>query len=652
MAARGARAADGKLPTIGFLGSARAAAQSQWTAAFVQRLRELGWIEGRTVAIEYRWAEGRTERFAEIAAEFVRLKVDVIVTHGTLYRSSQQSRRHRSIPIVFATAGTRLAPVSSRAWRDRAATSPACRASNPILPASGSNSCARSSPVCAGWRSWPMSTIRSPRWRWARFSERPARSASKSPQFEIRRAEDIAPAFEALKGRAEALYVVRDPLMFANRVRINTLALAARLPTMYLVREYVEAGGLMSYGPNCPDLFRRAAEYVDKILRGAKPADLPVEQPTKFDLVINLTTAKALGLDSAADAARPRRRGDRMNAARVARTFRERTPMKLPHRRQFLHLASGAVALPALSRIASAQTYPTRPVRLVVGFAAGQAIDILARLIAQSLSERFGQQFVVENWPGGGGNIATEAVVRAPPDGYTLLAVGSNNMINATLYEKLNFDFIRDIALVASIYRVPQVMEVNPSFPAKTLPELVAYAKANPGKINFASAGNGSVAHVTAELFKMMAGVNMQHVPYRGAAPALTDLLGGQVHLMFDNMPSSIEHIRAGRLRPLAVTATARLEGLPDVPTVADFLPGFETSAWAGIGAPKNTPAEIIDQLNRETNAALADPKLKARVADLGGMVFPLSPAEYEKRVAEETEKWGKVVKFSGARPD
>jgi tripartite-type tricarboxylate transporter receptor subunit TctC len=289
---------------------------------------------------------------------------------------------------------------------------------------------------------------------------------------------------------------------------------------------------------------------------------------------------------------------------------------------------------------------------LVVGFAAGQAIDILARLIAQSLSERFGQQFIVENRPGGGGNIATEAVVRAPPDGYTLLAVGSNNMINATLYEKLNFDFIRDIALVASIYRVPQVMEVNPSFPAKTLPELIAYAKANPGKINFASAGNGSVAHVTAELFKMMAGVNMQHVPYRGAAPALTDLLGGQVHLMFDNMPSSIEHIRAGRLRPLAVTATARLEGLPDVPTVADFLPGFETSAWAGIGAPKNTPAEIIDQLNRETNAALADPKLKARVADLGGMVFPLSSAEYEKRVAEETEKWGKVVKFSGARPD
>ena len=326
--------------------------------------------------------------------------------------------------------------------------------------------------------------------------------------------------------------------------------------------------------------------------------------------------------------------------------------MKLPHRRQFLHLASGAAALPALSADCKCTNLSDAAGAVGRGLRRWQAIDILARLIAQWLSERFGQQFIVENRPGGGGNIATEAVVRAPPDGYTLLAVGSNNMINATLYEKLNFDFIRDIASVAGIYRVPQVMEVNPSFPAKTLPEFIAYAKANPGKINFASAGNGSVAHVTGELFKMMAGVNMQHVPYRGAAPALTDLLGGQVHLMFDNMPSSIEHIRAGRLRPLAVTATARLEGLPDVPTVADFLPGFETSAWAGIGAPKNTPAEIIDQLNRETNAALADPKLKARVADLGGMVFPLSPAEYEKRVAEETEKWGKVVKFSGARPD
>jgi tripartite-type tricarboxylate transporter receptor subunit TctC len=255
--------------------------------------------------------------------------------------------------------------------------------------------------------------------------------------------------------------------------------------------------------------------------------------------------------------------------------------MKLP-RRRFLHLAAGAAALPAgMSRIARAQVYPTRPVRLIVGFAAGQAIDITTRIIGQWLSDRLGQQFIVENRPGGGGNVGTEAVAHAPPDGYTLLAVGSNNMINATLYEKLNYNFIRDIAPVASIARVPQVMEVNPSFPAKTVPEFIAYAKANPGKITFASAGIGSVAHVTGELFKMMTGVNMLHVPYRGAAPALTDLLGGQVDVMFDNMPSSIEHIRAGRLRPLAVTAATRLESLPDTPTVADFIPGFETSAWA-----------------------------------------------------------------------
>jgi tripartite-type tricarboxylate transporter receptor subunit TctC len=325
--------------------------------------------------------------------------------------------------------------------------------------------------------------------------------------------------------------------------------------------------------------------------------------------------------------------------------------MKLP-RRQFLHLAAGAAALPAVSRVARAQAYPSRPVRIIVGFAPGQAIDIVTRIIGQWLSERLGQQFIIENRPGAGGNIATEAVVRAPPDGYTLLAIGSNNMINATLYEKLNYNFIRDIAPVASIYRVSQVMEVNPSFPAKTVPEFIAHAKAHPGEISFASAGNGSVAHVTGELFKMMTGVNMLHVPYRGAPPALTDLIVGQVHVMFDNMPSSIEHIRAGRLRPLAVTATTRLEALPDVPPLADFVPGFETSAWAGIGAPKDTPAEIIDKLNREINGGLVDPKIKARIADLGGMVLALSPTEYGKRIAQETEKWAKVIKFSGAKPD
>ncbi len=325
--------------------------------------------------------------------------------------------------------------------------------------------------------------------------------------------------------------------------------------------------------------------------------------------------------------------------------------MKLS-RRRFLQLAAAATTSQTVSQTASAEIYPSRPVHVIVGFAAGQAIDIVTRIVAQSLSERLGQQFIIENRPGAGGNIATEAVVRAPPDGYTLLAIGSNNMINATLYQKLNYDFIRDIAPVASVYRVPQVMEVNPSFPAKTVPEFIAYAKAHPGEISFASAGNGSVAHVTGELFKMMTGVNMVHVPYRGAPPALTDLIGGQVHVMFDNLPSSIEHIRAGRLLPLAVSSAARLQALPDIPTVGDFVPGFETSAWAGIGAPKNTPAEIIDTLNREINAALAEPVVQARIADLGGLVLVLSPSAYTRLIAQETDKWAKVIKFSGAQPN
>jgi len=326
--------------------------------------------------------------------------------------------------------------------------------------------------------------------------------------------------------------------------------------------------------------------------------------------------------------------------------------MNLPHRRRFLHLAAGAAALPAVSQIVRAQGYPFRPVRLLVGFAAGQAIDILARLIGQWLSDRLGQQFIVENRPGAGGNIAAEAVVRAPADGYTLLVVGANNAINATLYDNLTFNLRRDIAPVAGIYRVPQVMEVNPAFPPKTVAEFIAYAKANPTKINFASAGNGSVAHVTGELFKMMTGISMQHVPYRGAPLALTDLIAGQVHVMFDNVPSSIEHIRAGRLRALAVSASKRVDALPDLPTVGETVPGFETGAFAGLGAPKGTPVDAIERLNREVNAGLADFKLRARVVELGGVPLPTSPAEFGQVIADETEKWAKVVKFSGAKPD
>jgi tripartite-type tricarboxylate transporter receptor subunit TctC len=326
--------------------------------------------------------------------------------------------------------------------------------------------------------------------------------------------------------------------------------------------------------------------------------------------------------------------------------------LKLPHRRHVLHLAAGAAALPVLSCIARAQAYPSRPVRIVVPFAAGGATDIIARLIGQWLSERLGQQFVIENRPGAGSNIGTEVVVNAPSDGYTLLLVGASSAINATLYEKLNFNFLRDIIPVAGVISIPFIMVVNPSFPPKAVSEFIAYAKANPGKVNMASGGNGTAGHLSGELFKMMAGVNMVHVPYRGEGPALTDTLGGQVQVMFGTMPATIEYIRAGKLRPLAVTSASRSEVLPDLPTVGEFVPGYEAIGWQGIGAPRNTPAEIIDTLNKEINAALADPNMKARLADLGGTALAGSPADFGKLIAEETEKWGKVVKFSGAKPE
>jgi tripartite-type tricarboxylate transporter receptor subunit TctC len=326
--------------------------------------------------------------------------------------------------------------------------------------------------------------------------------------------------------------------------------------------------------------------------------------------------------------------------------------MKLPRRRQFLHLAAGAAALPAISRMSWAQSYPTQAVRLIVPFAAGAVNDITARLIGRWLSERLGQPFIIENRPGGGANIGIEAVVRAPADGYTLLVIGTTAAINATLFEKLNYNFIRDIAPVASIIRVPHVMQVNPSLPVTTVPEFIAYAKANPGKISMGSGGNGSPAHVIGEHFKMMTGVNLVHVPYRGGAPVLTDLIGGQIQVAFIDMAGSIEYIRAGKLRALAVTTATRSEALPDIPTIGDFVPGFEASQWVGLGAPKNTRSEIIGKLNTEINAGLVDPKLKARFADLGGTVLPGSAADFGKLIADDTEKWGKVIKFSGAKPE
>ena len=325
--------------------------------------------------------------------------------------------------------------------------------------------------------------------------------------------------------------------------------------------------------------------------------------------------------------------------------------MYLP-RRRFLHLAAGAAALPALSRTAWTQTYPARPVHIIVGFAAGGPNDILARLIGEWLSKRLGQPFVIENRPGAGSNLATEAVVRAPSDGYTLLLVGSPNAINATLYDKLDFNFIRDIAPVASFIRGALVMVVHPSVPARTVPEFVAHAKANPGRLSYGSGGIGGITHVTAELFKMMAGVDMAHVPYRGVAPALTDLLGGQVQVLFANPALLVPHIRAGKLRALATTTATRLEGLPDIPTVGEFVPGYEASSFFGFGAPRNTPAEIVDRLNREIDAGLADPGIKARLADLDGMVLGGSPADFGKLIAEETEKWGKVIRAASVKPE
>jgi tripartite-type tricarboxylate transporter receptor subunit TctC len=325
--------------------------------------------------------------------------------------------------------------------------------------------------------------------------------------------------------------------------------------------------------------------------------------------------------------------------------------MKLP-RRKLLHLAAATAALPILPRIARAQAYPSRPVRIVVGFGSGSAFDILARLTGQWLSDRLGQPFVIENRGGAGGNLSTEAVVRAPADGYTLLLCGSPDAINATLYDKLSFNFLRDIAPVAAIAQGPNVLVVHPSFPAKTVPEFITYAKANPGKIDFASAGVGSVSHMAGELFKAMAGVNLVHVPYRGLAPAITDLIGGQVQTIFATMPPAIAQIKAGKLRALAVTSAMRSDALPDLPTIGEVLPGYEAILVAALGAPRNTPADIAERLNKEINAALADPGFKGRLADLGNEPMPMTAAGFGQFMVDETEKWAKVIRAANIKPE
>src|SRR6478672_3460039 len=324
--------------------------------------------------------------------------------------------------------------------------------------------------------------------------------------------------------------------------------------------------------------------------------------------------------------------------------------MKLPHRRQFLHLAAGAAAPPAASRFALAQAYPARPVRILVGFAAGGSFDIVARLIGQWLSDQLHQPVIVENRPGASSNLATEAMIRASADGYTLLLGGAVNAVNATLYEKLSFNFISDVAPVAGVVRFPNVMTVGASFPAKTVPEFIAYAKANPGKISHGSSGNGTTQHLAGELFKMMTGVDFLHIPYKGGSQAITALLGGQVQVLFEALPPSMPHIKSGQFRALAVTTATRSAALPDLPTVGEFVPGYEASGWNGICAPKNTPVEIIEKLNKEINAGLADPKTRATLADLGGMVLAGSPADFGKLIADDTEKWGKVIRAANIK--
>jgi tripartite-type tricarboxylate transporter receptor subunit TctC/ABC-type uncharacterized transport system substrate-binding protein len=635
------------MPVVGLVHYGSPGASAIPLTAFHKGLGESGYIEGRNVAIEHRWAQNDYSRLPELLADLVRRRVTVIATPGGHGAALSAKKATATIPIVFGTGGDPVKDGVVASLNRPGGNVTGITYMNVDLVAKRIGLLNELRPTAAQFAALidPRISTITP----TVVEELHAAGSNIGRRIEVIPAStsgEIDAAFSSLlEKRSDGLVVPPFPFFFDRRLQILTLAARYGIPTIYPAREWADAGGIMSYGSSYADLFRQVGSYVGRVLKGEKPADLPILRATKFELVINFQTARVIGIDIPPMLLA---RADDV-IERVKRKGGSR--MKLP-RRKFLHLAAGAAALPAVSRIARAQAYPTRPVRIIAGYPPGGSIDIHARLIGQWLSQRLGQPFVVENRPGAGGNVGSEAAAHAAPDGYTLLISGIGNTISATLYDKLKYDFIRDFAPVAGVMRAANVIDVHPSVPVNSVPELIAYAKANPGKVTMGSSGVGTSPHLSGELFKLMTGVDMLQVPYRGNAPALTDLLAGQLQVLFDGISSSIEHIRSGKVRALAVTTATRAPSLPDVPTVGEFVPGYEVSVWFSVSAPRNTPPEIIATLNREINAGLADPKLKARLVELGGAPMPMTPAEVGKLIASETEKWAKVIRAANIKPE
>jgi tripartite-type tricarboxylate transporter receptor subunit TctC/ABC-type uncharacterized transport system substrate-binding protein len=635
------------MPVVGLVHYGSPGASAIPLTAFHKGLGESGYIEGRNVAIEHRWAQNDYSRLPELLADLVRRRVTVIATPGGHGAALSAKKATATIPIVFGTGGDPVKDGVVASLNRPGGNVTGITYMNVDLVAKRIGLLNELRPTAAQFAALidPRISTITP----TVVEELHAAGSNIGRRIEVIPAStsgEIDAAFSSLlEKRSDGLVVPPFPFFFDRRLQILTLAARYGIPTIYPAREWADAGGIMSYGSSYADLFRQVGSYAGRVLKGEKPADLPILRATKFELVINFQTARVIGIDIPPMLLA---RADDV-IERVKRKGGSR--MKLP-RRKFLHLAAGAAALPAVSRIARAQAYPTRPVRIIAGYPPGGSIDIHARLIGQWLSQRLGQPFVVENRPGAGGNVGSEAAAHAAPDGYTLLISGIGNTISATLYDKLKYDFIRDFAPVAGVMRAANVIDVHPSVPVNSVPELIAYAKANPGKVTMGSPGVGTSPHLSGELFKLMTGVDMLHVPYRGNAPALTDLLAGQLQVLFDGISSSIEHIRSGKVRALAVTTATRVPSLPDVPTVGEFVPGYEVSVWFSVSAPRNTPPEIIATLNREINAGLADPKLKARLVELGGAPMPMTPAEVGKLIASETEKWAKVIRAANIKPE